>query len=110
MPDDTEQITKRRVTMTSTIVDPNWDPSEHGGVIKTLTLTCTDYVPDDERGLLEPYLADARTRWQHVSVSRERDAGPGGYHGKTVVPETLSHPSAGKTFAATKPSARKANR
>lgn len=57
-----------------------------------------DYVRPD---FLDTYVADARTRWQTVTVSETPDAGPGGYHGETHVPAHLDHPLAGQTFAAT---------
>lgn len=95
------RIDKRRVTMMTVAPDPTWNPDEHDGVVKTLTQTVVDYVRPSE---LDAYVADARTRWQSVTVSDEPDAGPGGYDGQTHVPDTLAHPLAGQTFAATKPS------
>lgn len=94
------RIDKRKVTMINVTVDPTWNPDDNGGVVKTITQTAVDYVRPD---LLDAYVADARTRWQQVTVSDEPDAGPGGYHGQTYVPETLSHPMAGQTFEATRP-------
>jgi len=78
------EVTKRKVTMTHAL---------NGG-----TGFVTDYVRPD---ILDAYLADARTRWGTVEVSDEPDAGPGGYHGQTYVPEALDHPLAGQTFPAT---------
>lgn len=88
---DTEQVTKRRVTMSNPILLP-------GG--KFGKQVATDYVRPD---FLDAYVADAQTKWQLVEVSEEPDAGPAGYHGATYVPEHLPHPLAGQTFAATKP-------
>lgn len=69
------RVTKRRVTMTSFIATAGEDGKpvvhEHKAV---------DYVhPED----LDAYTADAATRWQHVDVSDDPDAGPGGYEGDT---------------------------
>jgi hypothetical protein len=69
------------------------------GRVETSTHEAVDYVRPD---FLDAYVADARTRWQSVEVSEEPDAGPGGYHGETNVPEGLNHPLAGRSFAATK--------
>lgn len=88
------EVTKRRVTMTSyttVLIDGHPVPSE---------VKVEDYVRPDH---LEAYVADARTRWQAVTVSDEPDAGPGGYHGETVVPAHLNLPDAGVTYAATSP-------
>lgn len=87
------RVTKRRVTMKSASLAPDGN---------TYTVTKTDYVPDDERDVLGEYVAKAREQWQVVDVSDEPDAGPGGYHGETYIPEHLDHPLAGQTFAATK--------
>ena len=84
-----ERVTKRRVTMRSAVPLPGGEYGE---------LSATDYVLPEE---LDAYVADARTRWQHVEVSDEPDAGPGGYHGATHVPAGLDHDLAGQTFAAT---------
>lgn len=84
------RVDKRRVTMRSAVLAADGNPHIH---------ECVDYVRPD---FLEAYVADARTRWQVVTVSDEPDAGPGGYHGQTHVPESLAHPLAGQTFAATK--------
>ena len=83
------RVTKRRVTMRSITL---------GADGKTYTTEATDYVRPD---FLDAYVTDARTRWQHVEVSDEPDAGPGGYHGATHVPADLAHPLAGQTFDAT---------
>lgn len=85
------RTTKRRVTMRSATI------TEAGVNV----VTVEDYVPDDERGILPAYVADARTRWQSVTVSEEFDAGPGGYDGETTVPADLDHPLAGQVFPAT---------
>lgn len=86
------RITKRRVTMRSAFL---------GSDGKTYTHEAIDYVPDDDRDVLEAYLAQARANWQHVEVSEEFDAGPGGYDGATYVPESLAHGLAGSYFPAT---------
>jgi uncharacterized phage protein gp47/JayE len=85
-----ERIDKYRVIMRSATITPT-------GVF---TQEATDYVRAD---VLDAYLVDARTRWQDVTVSEDPDAGPSGYHGQTHVPDSLSHPLRGQTFAATKP-------
>lgn len=46
----------------------------------TLTEECVDYVP---LSVLNDYVADARTRWQYVTVGDTADAGPGGEEGAT---------------------------
>lgn len=46
----------------------------------TLTEECVDYVP---LSILNDYVADARTRWQYVTVGDTPDAGPGGDDGAT---------------------------
>lgn len=75
------RITKRRVDMYiyETRVDEAGEPM-------ILTHKATDYVLPE---VLEAYVADAKTRWQHVTVSDEPDAGPGGYDGDTHHPEHL---------------------
>jgi hypothetical protein len=88
------EITKRRVTMRSAVLVPGGA----GGKDVIQTTEATDYVRPD---FLDAYVADARTRWQVVEVSDEPDAGPGGYHGATLVPERLDHPLAGQTFPET---------
>lgn len=72
------EITKRKVTMRNfvTTVDEDGVPQVH-------THEAADYVPPD---ILDAYVADARTRWQAVTVSEQPDAGPGGYEGDTNVP------------------------
>jgi hypothetical protein len=86
-----EVITKRRVTMQSFVAV---------SATEVHTYTAVDYVRPD---FLDAYVADAKTRWQSVEVSEEPDAGPGGYHGETVIPANLEHPLAGVVFAATTP-------
>ena len=92
-----ETITKRRVTGVNVNVK-SIDPVS--GDVTFDRHEFTDYVRPD---FLDVYLADARTRWQSVSVSDEADAGPAGYHGQTHVPAHLDHPLAGQTFDATNP-------
>lgn len=85
-------ITKRRVTMTTYVTHPTDDGVE---VQKS---EAVDYVRPD---FLDAYVADAQTKWQHVVVSDEPDAGPGGYEGETNIPGHLNHPQAGANFPAT---------
>lgn len=82
------RVTKRRVTMKSVSLDPS-------GVLVTIEIN--DYVRPDH---LDAYLADARPKWQLVTVSDEPDAGPGGYEGETHVPAHLPLPDAGTTYPA----------
>ena len=89
-----ERVTKRRVTMTTYVTVP-----QENGEVRVEKHEVVDYVRPD---FLDAYVADARTRWQTVTVSDEPDAGPGGYEGATVIPATLDHPEAGTEFAATK--------
>lgn len=95
MPKTDPRIDKRRVTMTSysTVVSPD-------GEVGVQETKAVDYVRPD---FLDAYLANARANWQHVEVSDDPDAGPGGYDGATHVPDVLDHPLAGQTFAATGP-------
>lgn len=88
-----DRIDKRRVTMRSYRTRTN-DTGE-----ATVEMhEAVDYVRPD---ILEAYLAVARDNWQSVVVSDEPDAGPGGYHGQTHVPDNLDHDLAGQTFPAT---------
>lgn len=72
---------KRKVTMASFMVtvDADGQPQTHRHEV-------TDYVPLD---ILEVYVADARTRWQSVTVGDEHDPGPGGDDGETLIPGHL---------------------
>lgn len=90
------RITKRRVTMQLYQALP---PAKPGGEPRVATHTVVDYVRPDH---LTAYVEHARTQYHHVEVSDEPDAGPGGYHGATHVPEFLSLPDAGTTYPATK--------
>lgn len=72
------RVDKRRVTMTSISLGANGETVKHEAV---------DYVRPDH---LDAYVADARTKWQSVTVSDEPDAGPGGYEGQTAVPAHLT--------------------
>lgn len=87
------EITKRRVTMRDKTTTLREDGSEF-----TVEREAVDYVRPD---FLDAYVADAKTRWQSVTVSEKPDAGPGGFDGVTVIPATLDHPEAGTVFAAT---------
>jgi hypothetical protein len=82
------RVTKRKVIMRSVMLDQNGDTVLHHA---------EDYVRPD---FLDAYVADAKTKWQSVTVSDEPDAGPGGYEGETHVPGHLDHELAGQTFAA----------
>lgn len=82
------RVTKRRVTMKSVSLNATGD---------TITYEAVDYVRPDH---LDAYVADARTRWQAVTVSDEPDAGPGGYEGETFVPAHLPLPDAGVLYPA----------
>lgn len=64
-----------------------------------LETVVTDYVRPD---FLDAYVAAAEATGATVEVGGV-DAGPGGYHGATHVPENLDHPLAGQTFHATNP-------
>lgn len=75
------RIDKRKVTMTTYVTVPQED-----GKVRVETQEAVDYVRPD---FLDAYVADARTRWQQVTVSDEPDAGPGGYDGDTIVPANL---------------------
>lgn len=87
------RVTKHRVTMKNAIgkIDENGEPF-------TEVHQATDYVLPEH---LEAYVADAKLRWQHVEVSEEPDAGPGGYDGATHVPAGIDHPEAGTVRPAT---------
>lgn len=73
-----DRIDKRKVTMRNfvTTVDEDGAPQVH-------THEAVDYVRPD---FLDAYVADAKTRWQAVTVSEEPDAGPAGYDGDTNIP------------------------
>lgn len=86
---DEREVTKHRVTMKSIGLSPDG--------ATTLEYEANDYVLPEH---LEAYVADARTRWQSVSVSEEPDAGPGGWGGATAVPAHLNVPDAGQVYAA----------
>jgi hypothetical protein len=92
MPKTDPRVDKRRVTMTSytTTVGENGEPI-------TLEHKAVDYVRPDH---LDAYVANARENWQHVAVSEEPDAGPGGYDGQTAVPAGLDVPDAGVVYPA----------
>jgi hypothetical protein len=89
MAEDAQVITKRKVTMKSITALPDGSTAE---------IACEDYVRPD---FLDAYVADARTKWQSVTVSDEPDAGPLGYDGPTYVPEHLPVPNAGEFYPAT---------
>lgn len=84
------RIDKRKVTMRSVALDNN------GHTVETKV---EDYVRPD---FLDAYVQNAHAAgWQSVEVSKDPDAGPGGYHGATHVPAGLDHPLAGQSFDAT---------
>jgi hypothetical protein len=88
-PDPDPRVTKRRVTMRSVQLGADGALQYRQAV---------DHVRPD---LLDAYLAEYGPRWQHVEVSDEPDAGPGGYDGATYVPAELDHPLAHTYFPAT---------
>lgn len=88
------RIDKRRVTMRSVVATG----VDSDGQTVLATHEAIDYVRPD---FLEAYVADAKTKWQVVTVSDEPDAGPGGYDGQTVIPDHLDHPDAGTVYPAT---------
>lgn len=94
MPKKDPRVDKRRVTMRTYVARP---PAEEGGQPQIDLHEAVDYVRPD---FLDAYVADAKTRWQEVTVSDEPDAGPAGYEGATTVPAHLDHPLAGQIFAA----------
>jgi hypothetical protein len=47
-----------------------------------------DYVPVD---ILDAYVEDAKTRWEHVIVGDAHNPGPAGDEGATVIPRHLAH-------------------
>lgn len=63
-------IQKRRVTMRAAVTTFTAE-----GVATTQVHEAVDYVPANQ---VDQYTADARTRWQSVTVGNEHDAGPGG--------------------------------
>lgn len=75
-------VEKRRVVMKSVfLVQGTTDQyAEHSAV---------DYVPTE---MLDAYVADAKTRWQSVTVPQpdHHDPGPGGDEAETVWPEHLA--------------------
>lgn len=78
------ETNKRKVVMRSVALDPASG--------ETLTYEAVDYVP---LNMLDAYEADAKTRWQHVSVDRDTpDAGPGGVDGPTETPAHLANRAA----------------
>ncbi len=68
---------KYRVTMASAQLGPDGETIRHEAI---------DYVP---QSILDAYTADARTRWQSVTISDEPDFGPGGEDGDTHIPAHL---------------------
>lgn len=88
------EITKRRVTMTSVVAVG----TDENGDVQMQRHEAVDFVRPD---FLDAYIADARSRWQVITVSDEPDAGPLGYDGPTFVPPGLDVPDAGLYFPAT---------
>lgn len=96
-----ERIDKRCVTMTNYVVVKTDDGP------KVYIMEVKDYVGPD---YLDEYLEVANAinpatglpKWESVEVSKEPDAGPGGYHGETNIPADLNHPEAGTKRPATK--------
>lgn len=91
----TGEVDKREVIMRS-VIPAGFDDK---GRARVHIHEARDYVRPD---FLDAYVAEARTRWQEVTVSEKPNAGPAGYHGPTTVPEGLDHPLAGQHFPATK--------
>lgn len=88
------EITKRRVTATFTQAR---GLDDEGRQVFDRHVS-VDYVRPD---FLQAYVEDAQARGWVCEISDEPDAGPGGYHGATYVPEHLDHPLAGQLFPAT---------
>jgi hypothetical protein len=78
MPPPQKTTDKKRVTMRSVGLSSDGKTS--------VEYTAEDYVPE---AFIEAYVADALIRWQHVEVSEEYDAGPGGPNGATHIPPHL---------------------
>lgn len=64
-----DTIDRRKVVMVSVSAGPDGVVNRH---------EVTDYVAVDH---IEDYVADAKTRWQSVTVGDETDHGPGGADG-----------------------------
>lgn len=102
-PQPDPRVTKRRVTMSSAIIDAAGAVHIH---------RAEDYVLPE---VLDAYVVHARLRWQAVTVSDGVDAGPGGFDGPTHIPhgtvvprpdgtaeyQPLQHPLAGTFRPAT---------
>lgn len=71
------QNEKRKVSMRNVTLLANGE---------TANMEAVDYVPVE---ILDTYVADAKTRWQFVSVGDEHDAGPAGDKGATAIPAHL---------------------
>jgi hypothetical protein len=71
------RVEKRKVTMKSAVILSDNTTGE---------ITASDYVPVD---ILDDYVADARTRWQLVTVENpdKHDPGPAGDDGPTNRPK-----------------------
>lgn len=76
-------IDRRKVTMTSVAARP--DNSGYD------VHQATDYVAIEH---LDTYVADAKTRWQAVTVSDEVDHGPGGTDGAYDITAATTSPEA----------------
>lgn len=88
-----DRIEKRHIRCRNTAV-VGYD---HDGRALLQDQSVEDFVPAD---IVDAYLADARTRWQHVElVADEHRPGPAGDDGLTHYPHHLSagHPHQGKT-------------
>jgi hypothetical protein len=70
------RVEKRKVTMKSAVILAD---GTHGEIM------AQDFVPLE---YLDEYIADAQTRWQSVTVDRDKhDPGPGGDDGPTTKPK-----------------------
>lgn len=66
-------LDRRKVTMVSLAANPDGSVNRH---------EATDYVDIEH---IDAYVADAKTRWQAVTVSDEIDHGPAGEDGDYTV-------------------------
>jgi hypothetical protein len=70
------RVEKRKVTMKSAVILSDGTTGQ---------VTAEDFVPVE---YLDEYIADAQTRWQSVTVNRDKhDPGPGGDDGPTNKPK-----------------------
>ena len=92
------RVTKKRLELTSVA----YAGKDENGVDTFHKYEVVDYIDTARPGLLEAAIAAAQAAgWQHITVSEEFDAGPGGYDGPTHVPDAWDHELSGQTFPAT---------